>query len=61
VETRGPDHSKDFFVELRVGASALARGRGRSKKSAEQAVARSVLSKIEAGKLDLDSLGAARK
>ena len=61
VETSGPDHSKDFIVELRVGASALVRGRGRSKKSAEQAAARSAIAKIETGELAPDSLGAARK
>ena len=40
----GPDHHKEFRVEVRVGGRATAEGRGRSKKEAEQEAARLALS-----------------
>lgn len=43
VETRGPEHSKTFTVELWVGEHCLARGEGASKKAAEQQAARQAL------------------
>jgi len=39
----GPDHSKHFLVEVLVGKRSLGEGRGRNKKEAEQAAARSAL------------------
>jgi len=39
----GPDHARSYEVEVRLDASALGRGSGRSKKEAEQAAARSAL------------------
>ena len=39
VEEHGPDHEKEFVVELAVGGRVLGRGVGRSKKLAEQAAA----------------------
>ncbi len=39
----GPDHEKVFHVILRVGTEIIARGRGRSKKQAEQEAARMAL------------------
>lgn len=36
----GPDHKKIFFVKLEAGGQTLGRGRGRSKKEAEQNAAR---------------------
>ena len=39
----GPDHAKEFLVEVRVGDAVLGYGRGHSKQAAEQAAARSAL------------------
>ena len=39
----GPDHARSYEVEVRLDASPLGRGSGRSKKEAEQAAARSAL------------------
>ncbi|MBF0525268.1 MAG: ribonuclease III, partial [Deltaproteobacteria bacterium] len=39
----GPDHNKTFFVTLSVQGKILARGQGRSKKTAEQAAAQEAL------------------
>ena len=41
--TYGPDHSKDFEVEVIVQGRILGSGRGRSKKDAEQDAARDAL------------------
>lgn len=43
VATSGPDHDKEFLVELKVEDRVLARGRGRTKKDAEQDAARIAL------------------
>jgi ribonuclease-3 len=42
----GPDHSKLFQVEVRLGGRALADAKGRSKKEAEQEAARLALEKL---------------
>ncbi len=39
VDEKGPDHAKEFSVEVRLGSKVLGRGVGRSKKSAEQKAA----------------------
>lgn len=39
VRAEGPDHAKDFEVELLVAGEVVAKGRGRSKKQAERAAA----------------------
>ncbi len=44
----GPDHSKQFQVEVVVGKRVLGEGKGRNKKEAEQAAARDALEKVEA-------------
>ena len=46
VATSGPDHDKQFLVELQVEARVLARGRGRTKKEAEQEAARIALADL---------------
>ncbi len=58
VEASGPDHSKQFTVEVKIGNAkqSLASGSGGSKKIAEQEAARAALALIEAGAIDLDSL-----
>jgi ribonuclease-3 len=43
VAVYGPDHEREHEVELRAGSIVSARGRGRSKKDAEQAAARAAL------------------
>ena len=43
----GPDHSKQFNVEVLVGRRTLGTGKGRNKKEAEQAAARDALEKVE--------------
>lgn len=42
----GPDHRKSFSVELTVRDQVVARGRGASKKAAQQAAARQALKRI---------------
>ena len=51
VEEFGPEHQKTFTVEALAGDNLIARGRGSSKKAAEQEAARSILEMI-AGKTD---------
>jgi ribonuclease-3 len=43
VDTSGPSHQPSFTVEVRLGERALARGKGRSKRQAEQAAAHEAL------------------
>jgi ribonuclease-3 len=43
VEATGPAHQPSFTVEVRLGARALARGSGRSKRQAERAAAQGAL------------------
>jgi len=45
----GPDHSKQFNVEVLVGRRVLGTGRGHNKKDAEQAAARDALAQAEGG------------
>jgi ribonuclease-3 len=47
----GPDHRKQFFVEVRVGGTALAEGEGRTRKHAEQDAARRAIEKLQGDKL----------
>jgi ribonuclease-3 len=46
VSEKGPDHKKEFTLELRVGEQALARATAESKKQAEQECAREGLAKL---------------
>jgi ribonuclease-3 len=46
VEESGPEHQKTFTVEALAGDDLIARGRGASKKSAEQEAARLILEKL---------------
>jgi ribonuclease-3 len=45
VGEKGPQHRKTFDVEIRLGSKVLARGKGMSKKEAEQDAARKALEK----------------
>ena len=46
VEESGPEHQKTFTVEALAGDNLIARGRGGSKKAAEQEAARLILEKL---------------
>ncbi len=43
IEAIGPDHDKQFTVEVRAGKNVVGRGSGKSKKAAEMEAARAVL------------------
>jgi len=47
VKESGPDHAKQFIVEVYLGKRFLAEGSGKSKKKAEQEAARNALQKVE--------------
>jgi ribonuclease-3 len=47
VAESGPDHSKDFVVEVQVEGKVLGRGEGRSKQAASKAAARQALQQTE--------------
>jgi len=46
VEATGPDHSKTFIVEVRLGEAVLGKGSGKSKKVAETEAARLALERL---------------
>ncbi len=46
VDEQGPEHQKTFTVEVRAGEQWLARGRGGSKKAAEQQAAQALLQQL---------------
>ncbi len=47
ADEHGPDHEKEFVVELAIGGRVLGRGTGRSKKLAEQAAAMEALAALD--------------
>lgn len=49
VAAEGPDHAKVFTVEVLVGDRTLGRGRGRSKKEAENKAAQQALKAMDTG------------
>lgn len=46
VKSEGPDHLKDFEIEVVVDGEVLGRGQGRSKRTAQQEAARQALTKL---------------
>lgn len=54
--TRGPDHSKDFEVEVLVQGQVVGHGSGRSKKDAEQDAARAALARLGEGETGFPEL-----
>ena len=48
VEERGPDHAREFEVEVLVGGRVVGRGIGRSRQAAEQAAAAHALEALGA-------------
>lgn len=53
VGESGPDHAKEFTVEVTIGRKAYARGTGRSKQQAAQDAAREALDRLDAEGLDV--------
>ncbi len=51
VSATGPDHEKEFIVEVLIGERVVGRGVGRSKQIASQAAARDALRLVEQGEL----------
>lgn len=49
----GPDHNKEFRIEVVIGEAVVASGLGRSKQSAAQAAARAALERIKSGEVAL--------
>ncbi len=47
VETRGPDHAREFTVEAVLGERVYGVGSGRNKQAAEQEAARDAISRLE--------------
>lgn len=50
----GPDHDKDFTVEVFIGEKGIAKGSGKSKRSAAQVAAQAALDLLENGDLNID-------
>jgi ribonuclease-3 len=48
VEQRGPDHAKEFTATVFISGDRYGRGRGRSKKEAEQRAARQAYERLAA-------------
>lgn len=46
VDEKGPDHNKEFYVQVLVGGKIMAEGSGHSRKGAEQIAAYNALSKL---------------
>jgi ribonuclease-3 len=55
VGAEGPDHRREFVVEVEVDGRVLGQGRGRSKKLAEQAAARAAIAARAAESRDPES------
>lgn len=53
VSTTGPEHKKEFVVEVILSEKVVAKGRGRSKRNAAQSAARAALNLVENGNLKL--------
>lgn len=47
IQATGPDHAKEFVVEVRMGEKVLGSGFGKSKKTAEMEAAHSVLKSLK--------------
>ena len=53
VSQEGPDHAKEFVVEVHIGEQVLGVGRGNTKQRAEQEAARQALDKLRPGGADV--------
>ncbi len=56
LSASGPDHQKEFVIEVRIGDQVAGQGIGRSKQVAAQAAARDALRRIESGEFQTDAL-----
>ncbi len=56
VAAYGPDHEKEFMVEMFISNRVIARGVGHSKQAAAQAAARMAMKMLERGELTAESL-----
>jgi ribonuclease-3 len=52
VAESGPEHAKQFEVEVTIGTTPYARASGRNKKEAEQAAARETLRRLSESESD---------
>jgi ribonuclease III len=52
ISSSGPEHEKEFTVELFIGERAITLGQGRTKRAAAQSAARNALRKIKNDSLD---------
>lgn len=48
LEERGPEHAREFAVEVRIGGEALGSGRGSSRQQAEKNAAREAVQRLRA-------------
>jgi len=46
IEEKGPDHDKIFVTQLKVNEKVMGKGRGKSKKAAEQNAAKDALERM---------------
>jgi len=53
IESTGPDHQKEFMVEVVIGDQVVAHGGGRSKQLAAQAAARAAMKHLEQGEMQI--------
>lgn len=51
IDSSGPDHAREFVVEVSVGDKPAARGRGKSKQEAAQAAAAEALRSLQKGEV----------
>lgn len=53
ISAQGPDHHKDFVMEVVINGVVVGRGNGRNKKDAEQSAAQDAIEKIASGEIEL--------
>lgn len=53
IESSGPDHQKEFMVEVVIGDQIVAQGGGRSKQLAAQSAARAAMKHLEQGEMQI--------
>jgi len=53
VSASGPDHNKEFLIEVLIGEKVVASGTGRSKQTASQAAALNALQQLHSGQVNL--------
>ncbi len=53
MEEKGPDHEKEFVIQVLSGTTTLGEGKGRNKKQAEQLAAKHALENIAKKRIQL--------